>query len=266
MKTDIQLDIITNDCEMSDLTRQQIAKDLEYSLSRFPDNKSQVKLIISKGQGETWSFDLSMRYTRGHVAIARTETSLLQAVELGMKEFKNNIRMHEFQWSIETFHFDKSGEFDYYTELSHGTLPTPNRKLSTLIVEDDPAASVVLEATLKALGCSVDHFDMPSDALNAIGTKRYDLLVLDWNLPYMKGGEFLAAADEMLRRAHLEGRPPRKVPVVICTSLPFEDIMLPPVSHFFLFNYWHKSLPFSSVLGSVDETTRKITVRNQFIA
>lgn len=63
-----------------------------------------------------------------------------------------------------------------------------HRKLSTLIVEYDPAASVVLGATLKSLGCENQQFDLPFEALESFVTKRYDQLVMDWNLPHMKGG------------------------------------------------------------------------------
>ena len=109
----------------------------------------------------------------------------------------------------------------------------------------------------------MDHFDLPSKALQAISTKRFDFLVLDWNLPYMKGGQFLVEADRILKARDIPGQPTRHIPVVICTSMPLSDIILPPVTHFFFYNHWHKSLPFSSVLGSVDEVTKNITIRNQ---
>jgi CheY-like chemotaxis protein len=217
-------------------------------------------------EGNQYSFDLSMRYSRGHVAVSLTATSMEKAIELGLADFKSNLRIHEFQAAIETFHFDKSSEYDYYTEVSNETVTMPQRKLTTLIVEDDPAASAVLQATLKALGCTVDHFDLPGEALKAMETKRYDLLVLDWNLPYMKGGEFLVAADKQLHKSDRPGQPDRQVPFVICTSLPLEEINLPPVTHFSFFNHWHKSLPFSSILGSVDDTTKKVNVRNSISA
>lgn len=265
MKTSMQLNIITNNCEVSELTQKRLYKELENEVVRFPGH-SEIKIIFSQTDLMHWTFDLSMRYERGHVAISKTGSSLNDSIEYGLVAFKSELRIHEFQWAIETFHFDKSGEYDYYTEVSNGTLALPQRKLSALIVEDDPAASVVLEATLQALGCDVFNFDLPGAALESLKTKRYDLLVLDWNLPYMKGGEFLAAADQYLQKADRNGKPQRQVPVVICTSMPFEDIHVPDVSHFFVINYWHKSLPFSSILGSVDETTKKVTIRNKFAA
>ncbi len=263
MNAPTQLNIITNNCEVCEQTRHQLSCDIENELKRFPAH-SQIKLIITKVSEMRWSFDLSMRYERGHVATTQVAASLDKAIEQGVIAFKNDLRTHELQWAIETFHFDKSGEYDFYTEVSAGNLSLQPRKLSVLIVEDDPAASVVLGETLKALGCDVHQFDLPHEALESITTKRYDLVVLDWNLPYMKGSDFLTAADKIFQKSDRVGQPQRKVPVVICTSMLLDSLQIPDVQHFFVTNYWHKSLPFSSILGSVDETTQKIQVRNQF--
>ncbi len=265
MKTEMNLQILTSNCEITDVMRERITQDLEAEVKRFPDH-SQIKLFISKHNDRHWTFDLSMRYTRGHVATSKSAVTFEKALQGGLSDFKNDLRMHQLQWSIETFHFDRTGEYDYYTEVSRAILPLPKRKLQALIVEDDPAASVVLKATLESHGCQVNHFDLPTKALHALVDNRYDLLILDWNLPYMKGGEFLVAADLLLQKADRVGQPQRQIPVVICTSMPPGSFNIPEVSHFFVVNYWHKSLPFSSILGSVEETTKKVTVRNQHAA
>ncbi len=265
MKTKLQLNIIANNCEVSELTRQSLTTDLDNEITRFPGH-SEIKIILSRTNEQEWTFDLSMRYGRGHVATTKSGNSLENSIESGLTQFRSDLRIHEFQWAVETFHFDKSGEYDYYTEATNGTLSMPQRKLSALIVEDDPAASVVLEATLKSLGCDVTKFDLPTEALESLKTKRFDLLVLDWNLPYMKGGDFLLAADQYLQKADRIGQPQRQVPVVICTSMQKKDLQLPIVSHFFVTNFWHKSLPFSSIFDSIDETTKKISARNKITA
>lgn len=265
MKHEINIEIITSNCEISEATRLWISNEIESEVKRFSD-PTQIKLIVSQFNNRHWTFDLSMKYSRGRVATKKSAISLEKALQGGLSDFKSDLRIHEFQWSIETFHFDKTAEYDYYTEVSHAALPAPERKLNALIVEDDPAASMVLQATLETYGCNVSHFDLPHEALKAIEENRYDLLILDWNLPYMKGGEFLAAADVFLKKADRLGKLQRQIPVVICTSMALESIKIPDVEHFFVINYWHKSLPFSSVLGSVDETTKKVTVRNHFVA
>ena len=112
----------------------------------------------------------------------------------------------------------------------------------------------------------MDHFELPHEALKAIEINRYDLLILDWNLPFLKGGEFMAAADLVLQKKDLLGQAQRQIPVVICTSMPLQSIRLPEVEHFFIINYWHKSLPFSSILGSIEETTKKVSVHKEIVA
>lgn len=263
--TDTQFKLTTTNCELDEVTRFKLVRQIEREISRFPDH-ALVNITILKLADTTYAVELSMKYPRGHVATTTAGDSLLATIESAMTEFKMNLRTHEIQAAVETFHFDKAAEYDYYTEISGETLANPSRKLNTLILEDDPAAAVVLKATLESLGCHVDDFGLPADALQAITSKRYDLLVLDWNLPYMKGDEFLTAADQILKKADRCDIPNRQIPVVICTSMPPEDISLPLVSHFFFHNHWHKSLPFSSVLSSLDETTKKITVRNHIAA
>lgn len=257
MKNEMNMKIITMNCEISEDLRLNISNEIDREVKQFPDH-AQIHLTISKIHNRHFSFNLSMRYSRGHVAVTKNAISLEKALQDGLSEFRNDLRIHELQWSVETFQFDKTGEYDYFTEVSHAALPFSRKKLQALIVEDDPAASVVLKATLETYGCPVDHFALPGEALKAIDENKYDLLILDWNLPYMKGGEFLAAADLILQRAHKVGQPQVRIPVVICTSMPIESLRLPEVEHFFIINYWHKSLPFSSIIGSIDETTKQL--------
>lgn len=189
MKKDMQINLNVSGFQIDEMTRFKIMKNLETDIAFFP-NHSTVEILILKQDEHKWEFDISMRYLRGHVATTQTATTFSDVIAKGLAEFRRNLQIHEIQASVETFHFDKSAEYDFYTEVSTEGLSIPARKLSTLIVEDDPAAAVVLKTTLSAIGCNVDHFDLPGLALEAIISKRYDLLVLDWNLPYMKGSDF----------------------------------------------------------------------------
>ena len=257
MKNQMNIKLMTRNFDISEAMRLSITSQIAAEAKHFPDYAI-IELTISKMHNRHWTFNLSMRYSCGHVAITKNEISLEKALQAGLKEFKNDLRLHELQWSVESFHFDKTGELDYMTNISHISLPFSRKKIQGLILEDDPAAAAVLKATLENYGCPTNHFDLPNDALKAIEDTKYDLLILDWNLPYMKGGEFLTAADALLQSAHKPGQPQRRIPVVICTSMPLESIRIPEVEHFFIINYWHKSLPFSSILGSIDETTKQI--------
>lgn len=263
MTTDLKVNLNTLNCELSDLNRFKVMSRLQ---SESLPSGSNVSLTITQNYEELWVFDLSLKYARGHIATLQTDTTLDKVIESGLADLRRNLDVHKIQSLVETFHFDKANEYDFFTEISQEAQFKDKPNLNTMILEDDPAASIVLQTTLKSLGCLVDSYELPATALDAIVKKRYDLLVLDWNLPYMKGHEFLIAADCLLKKRDVQGQPNRMIPVVICTSIALEDITLPPVSHFFFCNHWHKSLPFSSVLNSFDVTTKQINGRKKVAA
>ncbi len=60
---------------------------------------------------------------------------------------------------------------------------------SILIVEDDPVSRQLVHACLVGLGCIPDAVESGEAALEALETKRYDLLLLDIQMPGMDGYE-----------------------------------------------------------------------------
>jgi two-component system phosphate regulon response regulator PhoB len=56
-----------------------------------------------------------------------------------------------------------------------------------LFVDDDSETRDVIGAMLDAVGMDVCSFGSAEDALEAIRTTQFDLVVLDWNLPGMNG-------------------------------------------------------------------------------
>jgi hypothetical protein len=107
---------------------------------------------------------------------------------------------------------------------------------------------------------SVDIFSLPDQALQTFDKRLYDLVVLDWNLPYMRGDEFLERADKVLSETHGDRILNKPIPVVICSSLPADTINPPMVTNF-LFSQWHKGLPFSSLVSSLKWVTNEISGR-----
>ncbi len=254
MKNKMDLKIIAMNCEISETLQLKISNELEADVKQFPEHVH-IDLTISQKHNRHWNFNLSMRHSRGHLAVNKNAISYEKALQGGLNEFRSDLRIHKLQWSVGNFQFDKTEDHTNLTKVSHLASPISGKKFQVMMLEDDPAASVVLKATLETFGFLVDHFALPQDALNAIEENKYDLLILDWNLPYMKCDEFLIAADSILQKAGKAGPARSGIPVVICTSMPIESIRTPDIEHFFIINHWHKSLPFSSILGSIDETT-----------
>lgn len=67
------------------------------------------------------------------------------------------------------------------------------QKYSILLVEDDSEAAFFTKEFLQDCGFIVDEFELVTDALARIKVKKYDLLLLDLNLPDFNGFEVLKA-------------------------------------------------------------------------
>lgn len=57
------------------------------------------------------------------------------------------------------------------------------------ILEDDADLAKLVGGWLQQLHYEIDHFESGAALLNAVATKRYDLLVFDWMLPGLSGLE-----------------------------------------------------------------------------
>ncbi len=62
------------------------------------------------------------------------------------------------------------------------------------LLEDDPAQAAMVKGWLEDAGHQVAHYERGQDLLNAIPDSRFDLLILDWELPDVSGVEVLAHA------------------------------------------------------------------------
>lgn len=98
------------------------------------------------------------------------------------------------------------------------TKPERSAALRVLLAEDSPAVQLVMRATLENAGFIVDVANDGAEALSNVGRMRYDVIVLDWNMPKLDG-------IEVLRR--LRGAPGLndKTPVVIATAAPSSPLI-----------------------------------------
>jgi len=87
----------------------------------------------------------------------------------------------------------------------------PNRALSILIAEDDPANQLVALRMLKTLGYNADTVDNGLEALIAMESRSYNLVLMDIQMPEMDGLQ----AARIIRKRWPQG--PRIVFVTACT-------------------------------------------------
>ena len=88
--------------------------------------------------------------------------------------------------------------------------PGPQRRANILLVEDNPVNQLVAKGMLSKLGCEVVVAGHGAEALEALELQRFDLVLMDCNMPVMDG-------YEASRRIRQSGRWPR-LPIVALTA------------------------------------------------
>src|SRR5690606_27783880 len=89
-------------------------------------------------------------------------------------------------------------------------------KVRVLSVDDHPTNRMVLEALLKPTGASVMSAASGPEALEAMETNAFDIILLDIQMPEMDGTEVL---KEIRTREAAEGRAPMPVIAVTANAL-----------------------------------------------
>lgn len=253
--------------EISLQTNSEIAKAIQSriqtELSAQIDS-STVKIDLQNIDA-VWVADVVIDSQRGVKAARRKSKSAENLVDYIIADLKVQFAMTGTQNKNEIFLFDHQQEYDHYAE----TISVPPLKstlnLKVLVIEDDPTALLILEKSLNALGCQVDLVNDPVRAIEKVTEKNYDLVILDWCLPYMDGHEFLKQADQKLGLKNQTNFNATSIPLVICSNKTADEINLPLVSSFLFCQYWNKQLPFSTVISSIEvaiKAARRHKIKN----
>ena len=127
-----------------------------------------------------------------------------------------------------------------------------NRKTKkVLIVEDDLDMSDILQNRLKKMyNCNVDVAADPYEAMNMMIETYYDLIILDWNLPVLNGGETLLRAEEaMVFEPFLPIQWDQKeVPVVVLSASDKDYCKVKRTKHFKSVGFISKAQPLNKIL------------------
>ncbi len=217
-----------------------------------PYLKNSVIKIDLNHENHIWTADVVIDSTRGFKASRRKDQNIQDLFENVISDLRIQFALTEMHRKTEMFLFDQQQEYDHYTEtLSNSPFQAPET-LRVLVVEDDPTALLILEKSMKSMGCEVDLMNDPEKAVMKMADNHYDLVILDWCLPYMNGHDFLKKADEKLHFKNQGNLTTKAVPLVICSSKKSDEINLPLVSNFIFCQYWNKQLPFSTVISSIE--------------
>lgn len=89
--------------------------------------------------------------------------------------------------------------------------PAPQSAPQILAVDDNPINLRILQKTLVRLGCEVDLATNGREALDAIGGRLYDIVLMDWEMPVMDGLETTMAIRQL-------PEPACRIPIIAVTA------------------------------------------------
>ena len=165
---------------------------------------------------------------------------------------------------ITTQSVDTAGSFKVMD--SPGALsidPKNKKKLKILLIDDDIEMSEIVKNCLSfRYNCKVDVASDPFEAMNTMTDKFYDLIILDWRLPALTGGQTL---KELEKGFYFEPELPlqwdrQRVPVVILSGSEKAKCHLYKTKHFDCIGFVSKR---QSLHGIVDSFESYIQLANE---
>jgi CheY-like chemotaxis protein len=99
-------------------------------------------------------------------------------------------------------------------ELVPAPLPTPQRRMRVLLVEDNPVNLMVGQRLLGVLGTDCDAAGNGEEALLRMSASRYDLVLMDCQMPVMDG----YTATRRWRELEREAGDGRHLPIIAMTA------------------------------------------------
>ena len=237
---------ISENLELTSLIKNRIHSELGQYL------KNSIIKIDIQHFNNTWHANVVIDSNRGFKASRRKENKVEDLIQNVISDLRIQFELTEPHRRHEIFLFDHQREYDHFTETLHASPFDAPANLKVLVIEDDPTALLILERSMKSKGCHVDLVKDPEMALDKVKYQDYDLVILDWCLPYMDGYEFLKQADKIIAKRNQGVFGAKSIPLVICSSKNSEEINLPLVSNFLFCEYWNKKLPFSTVISSIE--------------
>ncbi|MBF0413805.1 MAG: response regulator [Desulfamplus sp.] len=94
-----------------------------------------------------------------------------------------------------------------------------NTQFNILIAEDSETNQIVVKSILERTGCQSDIVDDGAQALDAFSNKRYDMIIMDCQMPVMDGYE----ATELIRAKEKKDGYGCHIPIIALTANAFKE-------------------------------------------
>lgn len=211
--------------------------EMEQLLEQCPANSS-VTAQITEINGQ-YLAEISIRFQSGAFSARSRCPSLYLAKRHCMASIDEQIR----QWRA--------------TRFLDNSPPIAKSPPKILIIDDDPITARVAASIFRQVECHVKIVNSAEDAIAEINRGRYDLILLDWFLGEMNGGDVLAKAH-----ANFQGKVGATLPVVIWSGqissvkeISFQD-------HFRILERWDKIISPEQMIKRTTSIVRDLDLRH----
>lgn len=228
----------------------ELALEFERRITEFSEYCAEDSYIVAKvvfDEG-VYNADVSVRYHGGQIAVRCSSVDFSELTNDLLDKLYVQLRLWRERRFVEPFHIENDKEADGLSAVN--SEPDSGKQSHTqsraLIVDDDPGSITVLQAILKKAGFATKAISDSFRAVKEMATMDYDLVILDWCMPYMDGGEIISHVESAVSKISEEER--RPIPVITCSGLDKTKLRLPKSNFVHFIDHWDKALPFSSIL------------------
>jgi CheY-like chemotaxis protein len=113
-----------------------------------------------------------------------------------------------------------------------------------LLIDDQPESILSLNMILNKLGYQTTIVFDGFAAGRLLTQRRFDLVIIDWNMPGLNGGECLSFIDTNL---YLERDKRRPVPYITFSGMGESNISIPETVFFKHVGHWKKPMSISAL-------------------
>lgn len=130
-------------------------------------------------------------------------------------------------------------------------VPRTKKKPRVLLIDDDLDMGEIVKNSLKfRYNCRVDIASDPFEAMNTMTENFYDLIILDWRLPALNGGQTL---KELEKGFYFEPALPiqwdkQRVPVIVFSAGDKAQCTLERTKHFDCVGFISKRQPLNAIV------------------
>jgi CheY-like chemotaxis protein len=150
--------------------------------------------------------------------------------------------------------------------MSEAALKTAEQPaLRVLVVDDEKDLANITAEKLRRIGCESHMSTNADEAIDKILNNKFDLLILDWTMPGLSGGDTLQSLqDKILQSPALREKWGLNViPVVIYSGNTLQEMKFPQVKNFIIVDYWSKSSHIDQITASAKSLVSVITSKIQ---